>query len=243
MLRLSLATVPATAGPYLNGYLLQVITNPGATAPTDDYDITLTTSDGIDAARGLLANRDTSTTEVVDVNYPLKSTLTLNLSNNSVNSAVGTVTLVLWVNEGPPVSELSIDDGGNNISIDDGGNNISIDDGGNTITTEDLGFAMTTICNSAAGDWEYAPSAGKQFWIYHVKYSVDTDCADNTRTDVECSGSSANITSDEEPNQGGSYGINMTPNYINCGTDTAISIDHCDANNVNLCWTYREITP
>jgi hypothetical protein len=136
-----------------------------------------------------------------------------------------------------------LSDGGNAISIDDGGNNISIDDGGNTITTENLGLAMTTICNSAAGDWTYAPSAGKQFWIYQVKYSVDSDCGDNTRTDIECSGSTANITSDEEPMQGGSYGVTMEPNYINCGTDTAISVDHCDANNVNVCWTYIERTP
>ena len=50
------------------GTLLRVTTNPGATAPTDDYDITVTDEDDVDIAMGLLANRDTANTETV---YPV----------------------------------------------------------------------------------------------------------------------------------------------------------------------------
>jgi len=51
------------------GWLVKVVTDPGATAPTDNYDITLV-QDGIDAAASLLIDRDTANTEQV---YPLVS--------------------------------------------------------------------------------------------------------------------------------------------------------------------------
>lgn len=47
----------------LFGFLLKVVTDPGAAAPTDDYDITLM-QDGVDMAGGILANRDTANTEI-----------------------------------------------------------------------------------------------------------------------------------------------------------------------------------
>jgi len=53
----------------LEGEILKVVTNPGATAPTDNYDVTLVDEDGFDALEGYGANRDTATTEAV---YPLK---------------------------------------------------------------------------------------------------------------------------------------------------------------------------
>jgi len=53
----------------LNGYLIKAITDPGSTAPTDDYDITLV-QNGVDAAATLLTNRDTANSEQV---YPLVS--------------------------------------------------------------------------------------------------------------------------------------------------------------------------
>lgn len=56
--------------PNMSGYLIKVITDPGATAPTDNYDITLVDADGYDAAESLLINRDTANTEVV---YPVVS--------------------------------------------------------------------------------------------------------------------------------------------------------------------------
>ena len=44
-------------------YLFFMITNPGATAPTTLYDITLLDSDGIDMAGGVLANRSATVSE------------------------------------------------------------------------------------------------------------------------------------------------------------------------------------
>jgi hypothetical protein len=72
--RLSIFTVTlttATGGtgsiaiPNMDGWLMKVVTNPGATAPTDDYDITLIDDLGVDAAASLLLNRDTTNTEMV----------------------------------------------------------------------------------------------------------------------------------------------------------------------------------
>jgi len=53
----------------LNGFIRRVLANPagGADAPTDNYDITLEDQEGFDVLGGLLANRDTATTELVDV--------------------------------------------------------------------------------------------------------------------------------------------------------------------------------
>ena len=47
----------------LNGMALRWVTNPGSTAPTDDYDITVLDEDGVDIASGGLGNRDTSDSE------------------------------------------------------------------------------------------------------------------------------------------------------------------------------------
>lgn len=58
------SNVNETSGKYaIVGTLLSVTTDPGATAPTDNYDITLTDSLGVDVFAGLGANRDTATTE------------------------------------------------------------------------------------------------------------------------------------------------------------------------------------
>lgn len=47
----------------IGGAIVRVVTNPGATAPTDDYDLTLVDEDGLDLFMGLGANRDTANTE------------------------------------------------------------------------------------------------------------------------------------------------------------------------------------
>ena len=49
----------------VNGQALRYATNPGSTAPTDNYDITILDDDSIDIAEGVLTNRDTSTSEQV----------------------------------------------------------------------------------------------------------------------------------------------------------------------------------
>lgn len=88
---------PATALPAFEGRILALHTNPGATAPTDNWDITLIDGDGLDRLQGVGANRDTTTSEQVPVVYTSTSvnppvskdeTLTLTFANNAVNSAV-----------------------------------------------------------------------------------------------------------------------------------------------------------
>ena len=83
-------------------FLYMVVTNPGAVAPTDNYDITIEDTDGIDIMGGALQNRDQTNTEqampFVGASYaprPIGGTLTLKISGNSVNSATGTVKLYL----------------------------------------------------------------------------------------------------------------------------------------------------
>lgn len=81
------------------GLVLKVVTNPGSTAPTDNYDIACgdPSDSALDVFAGALLNRDTATTEQV---YPVVSgatapvlvtTCTLAITNNSVNSATGTI--------------------------------------------------------------------------------------------------------------------------------------------------------
>ncbi len=95
--------VTATDIAGISGYLLKAVTNPGATAPTDNYDVVMNDKNSAvaDAANGLLMNRDTTTTEVI---YPVTAsgqdpvffepdTYTFTLTNNSVNAALGDVWL------------------------------------------------------------------------------------------------------------------------------------------------------
>ena len=88
------------------GRLLQIITDPsGDTAPQDNYDITVTDSGGADLLLGVGANRDTTNTEVAIIQsngahpvYAGTDTLTLNITNNNVNSAV--IVIKLYYTEG-----------------------------------------------------------------------------------------------------------------------------------------------
>ena len=80
-------------------YLYSCITNPGTTAPTDDYDITVTDSDGNDLAEGALADRDEANTEIVRLSgHVILGDLSVNITNNSVHSAVGVIKLILTAN-------------------------------------------------------------------------------------------------------------------------------------------------
>jgi len=82
----------------INGSLLQAITDPGAAAPTDNYDIVLTDADGYDVlalCQDDLTDRDTANTEQVNfclLNYDatpigiaafpvVSSVLTITVSN------------------------------------------------------------------------------------------------------------------------------------------------------------------
>lgn len=87
---------PAKTITGMYGYVFKVVTNPGSTAPTANYDIVLNDPDdaGLDAMGGLIINRHTSNGEQV---YPNASGATipiflcgdysLAITNNSVNSA------------------------------------------------------------------------------------------------------------------------------------------------------------
>lgn len=92
-------SVPNTTLSNLKGYLVKVITNPGSTAPTDNYDIKLLDAEDAtaDALDGLLADRDTANTEVeLPAARPvLAGDYTLNVTGNSVNSATTVLILVI----------------------------------------------------------------------------------------------------------------------------------------------------
>jgi hypothetical protein len=102
------ATVPATSSSTkwptaYSGCIYAMETNPGSTAPTDNYDITLTDSDGVDLLGGQGANRDTANSEMVPAKIgtvfgcaPTQDAFTLNITNNSVNSATGTVKVYIY---------------------------------------------------------------------------------------------------------------------------------------------------
>jgi len=103
------ATFPATALPAFEGHLLSIITDPGATAPTDNYDITLPDANGFDRLQGVGANRDTAVTEEALIVYAatalhpsvaLSDVLTLTIANNAVNSAVVVITILYGTGPG-----------------------------------------------------------------------------------------------------------------------------------------------
>lgn len=95
------ATYPATAlstdnyNAVKGYYLYKIVTNPGSTAPTDNWDMTITDGDGIDVLGGAGANRHTTTSQMfapllttgVYFAQPVIDNWTLNISGNAVNSA------------------------------------------------------------------------------------------------------------------------------------------------------------
>jgi len=94
-------TTTITANTYniVGWYLYSVETNPGTTAPTDNYDIVINDADGLDITGALIMNRDTANTELVLIGfaahgYPIvRSDLSFVLTGQSVASATGTAIL------------------------------------------------------------------------------------------------------------------------------------------------------
>lgn len=85
---------PATALTAFYGWVDMVVTDPGTTAPTDDWDCTFPDSDACDIMGGALANRDTSTSEqtmpLIGSAYGprfVNGVITCTITGNSVNSA------------------------------------------------------------------------------------------------------------------------------------------------------------
>jgi hypothetical protein len=86
-------TVPTLLIDSLRGwYITKVVTNPGTTAPTADYDITFIDADGIDIMDGGLANRsDTASERVLAAELVGADGFTITIANQSVHSATGTI--------------------------------------------------------------------------------------------------------------------------------------------------------
>lgn len=91
-------TLPATTsnfrGNNIDGYIYQVVTDPGTTAPTASYDITITDASGADIMGGVLADRSATASEQavpkIGALYGprrVNGTMTLNVTNNSVTAA------------------------------------------------------------------------------------------------------------------------------------------------------------
>lgn len=88
-------TASGTTSMTYTGKIRRVVTDPGGTAPTDDYDITITDADGYDVLDSNGINRDTAATEVVAVTGILVgSTLTLNVSNAGAEKVGVTIAYV-----------------------------------------------------------------------------------------------------------------------------------------------------
>ena len=79
-----------------NGIVLSCVTDPGSTAPDDNYDITITDPDSYDILQGAGANRDTTTTETCapTAKSAAVGKLTLNVTNAG-SAKVGVVTLFI----------------------------------------------------------------------------------------------------------------------------------------------------
>lgn len=87
---------PTLAMPAFDGRILSLTTDPGATAPTDNWDVVLNDADGFDLLGGAGANRDTANTERAAVSNGYVSrlqTTTLVASGNIVNDATARVTI------------------------------------------------------------------------------------------------------------------------------------------------------
>ena len=94
--------VPSTTG-VKGWYLYNITTDPGASAPTADYDITLMV-DGEDIAGGLLANRSTSATQTVvlaptTLGYHMADgTMLITFANQTANPSTIVMTLRFTTN-------------------------------------------------------------------------------------------------------------------------------------------------
>jgi hypothetical protein len=96
------AATNAEIAKFMAGKILMlVITDPGSSTPTDNYDITITDEYGVDIMEGGLANRDETTSEQIkpkingteDIRL-ITGALTLAVTNAG-NSTTGRVILVL----------------------------------------------------------------------------------------------------------------------------------------------------
>jgi len=81
--------------------LLELETNPGATGPTDNWDVTLVDSDGADVLLSNGLNRDTANSEIASITHGAggahvvikAGSYTLTVGGTAVNSATATIAL------------------------------------------------------------------------------------------------------------------------------------------------------
>ena len=90
------SVVKVTTGGFY-GEVISLLTDPGSTAPTDNYDITITDADGYDVMQGAGANRDTANTEqtVPTAKSVAFGPLTLNIATAGDQKTGVTVLLIL----------------------------------------------------------------------------------------------------------------------------------------------------
>lgn len=76
-------TADSTTTNRYDGAILLICTDPGATAPTDNWDFVLTDADGVDLLAGQGANRSTSATQYISsgMGGVAHSKLTLSVTN------------------------------------------------------------------------------------------------------------------------------------------------------------------
>jgi len=89
------ATVPAytlSSTDLLEYYLYRVVTDPGSTAPTANYNVVISDSYG-DVNSGGLNDRSATATEVFETVVPYNEDWTITITDNSANSATGIIQL------------------------------------------------------------------------------------------------------------------------------------------------------
>ena len=99
----STATTQTITDQIAGRYILEVRTNPGATAPQALYDIVINDTDGIDLMGGSLANRSATVSEAAPPAIlagvywprPIDGALTLVTTGNNVNSAISVIKIIL----------------------------------------------------------------------------------------------------------------------------------------------------
>ena len=98
------ATISMVSYKLVGWYLYSIETDPGSTAPSDNYDITITDANSLDICYSQALNRDTSNTEIAFCTtsgkgfYVVRGNLIFNLSGNSEASATGTTILTFVKN-------------------------------------------------------------------------------------------------------------------------------------------------
>ena len=99
----TLAIDPATYG-ITGWYLYSAETNPGAGPPTDNYDITLVDADAVDLAGATLMNRDTTSSELVNIGtathgFPIiRGSFTFTIAAGTAGASSGTCILTFVAN-------------------------------------------------------------------------------------------------------------------------------------------------